>query len=169
MSIVAKLKTKECIGILLAVMIFTSRLALSARSITLVISLLLILLTVPFNCIVKTFREHPIAKAAALLFGCFIIGTFYGNTSLHEKLHFLKIYSPLLWIGLLIAFFQNAFPEKFSKQKTQCYTAIFVHGAVLVTFLGCLNTWHLFNITGLIHSTLTTDPPEYPFGTFCFS
>lgn len=157
------------ISVALGAMIFTSRLSLSVRSISLVIGLLLILLTVPFNTILKTFQQHPVARAAALLFCCFVVGAFYGNTPEYERLHLLKLYSPLLWIGLLIAFFQTALPTKFARQKTHLYVAIFVHGTVLVTFLGCLNHWQIVNVSELIHSRLTTDPPEYPFGTFCFS
>lgn len=153
-------------------MIFTSRLSLSIRSISLVVSLILIFLIIPPRVLLQTFFYHPIARAAALLFCCFAIGTFYGEAPMHDRIHLLKLYSPLLWIGLLIAFFQTSFPQlssKFSFQKTQTYTAIFVHGAVLVALLGCLNAWHIVNVRELVHSSLTHDPLEYPFGTFSFS
>ncbi len=154
------------ISILLGVMIFTSRLAISVRAIALVISLVLILFTVPLKELLKTYIEHPIARAAALFYACFIVGSFYGGAPTPERWHLLKIYLPLLWIGFLITFFQ-----KFSLKtpKTSTYIAIFVHGAVLTTVLGCLNTWHIVNVTELVHSHLTFDPPEYPFGTFSFS
>lgn len=160
------------ISLLLGAMIFTSRLSLSIRSITLVISLVLIILTVSPKKLLHTFCYHPIARAAGLLFLCFVIGTFYGNTPPHERLHMLKLYSPLLWIGLLITFFQTSFPQlsaRFSSQRTQTYIAIFVHGAVVVALLGCLNAWNIVNVRELVHGTLTHDPIEYPFGTFSFS
>ena len=153
-------------------MIFTSRLSLSIRSISLVVSLILIFLSSPPRGLLQTFYYHPVARAAALLFCCFAIGTLYGDAPTHDRLQLLKLYSPLLWIGLLIAFFQTSFPQlssKFSYQKTQTYTAIFVHGAVLVTLLGCLNALHIVNVRELVHSSLTHDPREYPFGTFSFS
>ncbi len=160
------------ISLFLAAMIFTSRLSLSIRSISLVISLLLIFLTIPPRVLLQTFCYHPVARAAALLFFCFALGTLYGEAPAHDRIHLLKLYSPLLWIGLLIAFFQTSFPQlspKFSSQKTQTYTTIFVHGVVLVALLGCLNAWHIVNVSKLVHSSLTHDPHEYPFGTFSFS
>ncbi len=122
--------------------------------------------------LLNTYCHHPVARAAGLLFGCFVIGMFYGNVSTHDRVHLLKLYSPLLWIGFLITFFQANFPQlssRFTTQKTQTYTAIFVHGAVVVTLLGCLNAWNIIDVRNLVHGSLTNDPIEYPFGTFSFS
>lgn len=160
------------ISLFLMLMIFTSRLSLSVRSISLVISLALILITVPIKTILATYAKNPIARAAAMLFGCFIIGTFYSEVTLHERLHVLKSYLPLLFIGFLIAFFQTPHPKlakRFTIKKVETYSSVFMYGVITCAALGCLNAWHIVDVIGLVHSHLLTDPPEYPFGTFSFS
>lgn len=164
--------TPQIISLLSAIVIFTSRLSVSIKSISLIICLLLILMTVPFKTLLKTYYQHPIARAAAILFICFIIGACYSDTPFSEKIHVLKNYLPLLWIGFFITFFQSSFPtlnNLFTKHKTQTYTSIFLYGVVLVTFLGCLNAFQIVDVMHLVHKHPTTDPLEYPFGTFSFS
>lgn len=160
------------ISLFLMLLIFTSRLSLSIKSISLVTSLILILFTVSPQEVFKTYCHHPIARAAVLFYGCLIIGSLYGHAPFVEKIHALKNYLPLLWIGLFITFFQTSYPRlssRFTKDKAKTYSSIFIYGVVLVTFLGCLNAWHIVNVSGLVHSHPTTDPAEYPFGTFSFS
>lgn len=135
------------ISFMLMAVIFTSRLALSVKSISLVISLVLILSVVPLKDILKTYTQNPIARGAALLYGCFIIGTTYSHATFSEQIHVLKSYLPLLWIGLLIAFFQSSkLSNRFSHQQTQIYSSVFIYGATLVTLLGCLNAWGIVDI-----------------------
>lgn len=160
------------ISLFLMLMIFTSRLSLSVKSISLVISLVLIILIIPFKQILKTAWKNPIARSAALLYAFFILGTLYSHASFSEQMHVLKSYLPLLWISFLIAFFQTSFPQlatRFTSEKIRTYSSVYIYGIVLTTFLGCLNAWHIVDIVGLVHSHPITDPPEYPFGTFSFS
>lgn len=146
-------------------MMFFSRLSLSITAISLVVSLILILLLIPYKTFFNTWRYNPIARAALLLYVCFIVGALYGQAPLFERLHVLKQYLFLLWLGILITFFYLTQYKQYNKQ----YIAIFVYGTVLVALLGCVNAWHWIDITHLVHHRLITDPPEYPFGTFSFS
>lgn len=167
------------ISFFLMLMIFTSRLSLGVRSISLIISLALILWAVPLRELLKTYSQHPIARAAAVLYLCFIVGTFYSHAPFSEQWHVLKSYLPLLWIGFVIAFFQKyskgwagtrLAPTKNQQQfASQIYISVFIYGAVLTAFLGCLSAWNLIDVRALAHSNLVTDPPEFPFGTFSFS
>lgn len=160
------------ICLFLMLMIFTSRLSLSLCYIGMITSLVLIVLTVPFKNILCTAYQHPIARAAAIFYACLIIGTFYSHVAMSEQSRILRHYLPLLWITFLIAFLQTSFPQlatRFTRKKTETYSSVFMYGAVLAAILGCLNAWHVVNVSHLIHSHLTTDPLEYPFGTFSFS
>lgn len=156
----------------LVIMIFTTRLSIGVKSIGLVVSLVLICLTLSPRDMGKTYWYNPIARAAALLYACLIVGSFYGSATYSERLHVLINYLPLLWIGIVMTFFNAKFPllsKRFTVEKVQTYTSIFMYGALLVVLLGCLNATQIINITGLVHSHPTTDPLEYPFGTFSFS
>lgn len=157
---------------LLMCMTFTSRLALSIRSISLVLSLILILLVVKPKNILKVYCKNPMVQAATILYFCFIMGSFYGTSPLAEKIHVLRIYLPLLLMGFLFAFFETSFPnleKRFTINRAKTFTSAFMYGAVLTAFLGCVNVLGIVDVVQLVHHHAITDPPEFPFGTFSFS
>lgn len=156
----------------LTILVFTSRLSTSIKSISLFASLLLIICIIPFKHILKTSWKNPVARAAILLYMGLLIGSLYGNASFAEKVAVLKNYLPLLWIGIVITFFNmpfNQLNKRFTTHKAQTYSSVFLYAVTLIALLGCINAWHIIDIAGLVHHRIITDPPEYPFGTFSFS
>jgi len=146
---------------------FTSRLSVSVKSVSLVTALLLIFLTMDYRRLLKTYQENSVARAALLLYLCFLIGMIYSIAPTSEQWHILKIYSPLLWIAPLIVFFQTA-PKSWDILSK--ISACFIYGAMLAALLGTLNAYHIVNVWEIFHPhTIQQDPAEYPFGTFSFS
>lgn len=57
---------------------------------------------------VRLMRHHPAARVAFLFFGVFVIGSFYGEAPIHDRISFLEKMAKLLYIPLLMTTMQDA-------------------------------------------------------------
>ena len=152
---------KKIAGSLLVIMAFSTLFSPTLKAFSLIGSVGIMLLLSKKIDLFRIYLHHPIARAASLLYLAFIVGAMYGNAPFMERMHILRIYAPLLYMGCLLPLFKDA-PWRDKLMSS------FIYGVTLLSLLGIVNALGWVDFIKLFHLSTIGTRPEYPFGTFSF-